>query len=119
MATVRIREFRVRTEHGDVFAKSWTPADGARASAAPIILFHDSLGCVELWRDFPQQLAQASCRSVHAYDRLGFGRSDAHPARLAADFIHAEAHGASANCAKPCRLPSSSPSATASAAAWR
>jgi hypothetical protein len=23
-----------------------------------ILLFHDSLGCVDLWREFPQQLAQ-------------------------------------------------------------
>jgi hypothetical protein len=22
--------------------------------AAPIVLLHDSLGCVELWRDFPR-----------------------------------------------------------------
>jgi pimeloyl-ACP methyl ester carboxylesterase len=58
---------------------------------APILLFHDSLGCVELWRDFPEQLAVAARRSVVAYDRLGFGRSDPHPGALPLSFIRDEA----------------------------
>lgn len=96
MDPVHSRELEVHTDQGRVFAKSWIPTTPAATepNATPIILFHDSLGCVELWRDFPQQLAEASGRSVHAYDRLGFGRSDAHPGRLSADFIQAEAQGA-------------------------
>lgn len=94
MTAVRTREYLIPAGHGHLFAKSWTPAASAAAGATPIVLFHDSLGCIELWRDFPLQLAQVSGRAVYAYDRLGFGRSDVHPARLAADFIHAEAHGA-------------------------
>ena len=59
----------------------------------PIVLLHDSLGCVSLWRDFPARLAQASGRRVVAYDRLGFGRSAPHPGLLQTDFIHDEARG--------------------------
>lgn len=44
-----------------------------------MILLHDSLGCVELWRGFPALLAAATGRTIIAYDRLGFGRSDPHP----------------------------------------
>ena len=54
----------------------------ADAAGAPIVLMHDSLGCVELWRDFPEQLARETGRSVIAYDRLGFGRSDPNARRL-------------------------------------
>lgn len=39
-------------------------------------MFHDSLGSVQLWRDFPELLAEATKREVIAYDRLGFGKSD-------------------------------------------
>ncbi|SEO44060.1 Pimeloyl-ACP methyl ester carboxylesterase [Flavobacterium sp. CF108] len=43
----------------------------------PVIVFlHDSLGCVELWRDFPKQLAEISKCNVLIYDRLGYGKSD-------------------------------------------
>ena len=70
----------------------WSPAvSGARA---PIVLLHDSLGSVELWRGFPEALCAATGRQVVAYDRLGFGRSDAHPATLALDFIAREGYDA-------------------------
>ncbi len=85
----------VETEHwiesstGRLYAKSWMP--DAKISGSPIILFHDSLGCVALWRDFPQLLARSLGRQVIAYDRLGFGRSDARNDLLAQDFIASEA----------------------------
>lgn len=81
----------IATPQGRLFARRW-PAPVGRAASTPIVLFHDSLGCVELWRDYPERLASASGREVVAYDRLGYGRSDAHPDRLRTDFIHDEAH---------------------------
>lgn len=81
----------VRHPLGRLFARSWTPPGDAAAARAPIVLFHDSLGSVELWRDFPGQLAAATGRRVVAYDRLGFGRSDARQGPLAIDFIADEA----------------------------
>lgn len=88
---ITLRDLQVDTPQGRLFARCWQSADGRGGHRAPIVLFHDSLGCVELWRDFPERLAMASGRPVIAYDRLGFGRSDPHPGRLAVDFIHAEA----------------------------
>lgn len=74
---------------GRLFARSWTPA--APTGAAPLLLLHDSLGCVALWRDFPAALAAATGRRVLAYDRLGFGRSEARRGPLPLDFIADEA----------------------------
>ena len=87
-APVTETEWSIRTKEGALFAKSWTPET---PGAAPIILFHDSLGSVDLWRGFPQRLAAGTSRRVIAYDRLGFGRSAPHPGRLALDFVAAEA----------------------------
>jgi pimeloyl-ACP methyl ester carboxylesterase len=88
---VATRDHWLATEYGRLFARVWVPPDLRGYSDTPILLFHDSLGCVELWRDFPEQLAVATHRSVVAYDRLGFGRSDAHPGRLPLTFIRDEA----------------------------
>jgi pimeloyl-ACP methyl ester carboxylesterase len=58
------------------------------------VLLHDSLGSVALWREFPQQLADATRRDVLAYDRLGFGQSDPCPGQLGPGFVAQEAETA-------------------------
>ncbi|WP_265427229.1 alpha/beta fold hydrolase [Chryseobacterium sp. YIM B08800] len=40
-----------------------------------IVFLHDSLGSVQLWRDFPEKLAKAIQCNVLLYDRLGYGKS--------------------------------------------
>lgn len=90
MLKLPTRDTWVETPLGRLFVRAWhDQAD--EVSKPPIVLFHDSLGCVELWRAFPEQLARASGRNVIAYDRLGFGRSDPHPGRVGSDFIRNEA----------------------------
>ena len=52
-------------------------AYGPPPEAAPtIVLLHEGLGCVALWRDFPARLAAATGWGVFAYSRAGYGRSD-------------------------------------------
>jgi pimeloyl-ACP methyl ester carboxylesterase len=41
-----------------------------------IVMLHEGLGCVALWRDFPRRLAEATGLGVFAYSRAGYGRSD-------------------------------------------
>lgn len=41
-----------------------------------IVLLHEGLGCVALWRDFPARLAEATGFGVIAYSRAGYGASD-------------------------------------------
>ena len=88
---VRASDHRIPTASGSLFARAWAPSAPGSETTAAILLFHDSLGCVELWRDFPAQLAESTGRRVVAYDRLGFGRSDAHPGPLPLTFIRDEA----------------------------
>ena len=90
-ANVAEMEWTIRIEEGRLFAKIWTPEVSEVGRLASILLFHDSLGCVELWRGFPGRLASVTNRRVIAYDRLGFGRSDPHPGTIGADFVAMEA----------------------------
>ncbi|WP_290653181.1 alpha/beta hydrolase [Aquisalimonas sp.] len=91
MATVK--EDWVNIPQGRVFVKIWGAGDESSAEDVSIILLHDSLGCVELWRDFPERLALATGGRVIAYDRLGFGQSDPYPGALGLDFVSEEASG--------------------------
>jgi pimeloyl-ACP methyl ester carboxylesterase len=48
--------------------------------APTVVMLHEGLGCVALWRDFPQRLAEATGFGVFAWSRAGYGHSD--PAEL-------------------------------------
>ncbi|WP_341647337.1 hypothetical protein [Thauera humireducens] len=101
---------------GRLYVRAWSPESAV--SDTPIILLHDSLGSVELWRDFPAALCVETGRQVLAYDRLGFGRSDAHPGKLPLDFVAREAEAGFDAVRRQLGLGASSPSAIASGAAW-
>ncbi|MNX78325.1 hypothetical protein D3C86_1099080 [compost metagenome] len=91
--TIKTRDTWVKTPQGTLFARIWN-RDGEDADLreeAPIVLFHDSLGCVQLWCSFPENLCIATARSVVAYDRLGFGKSAPFREVWTADFIYEEA----------------------------
>ena len=72
-----VNDLFVRAPGGRLFVRIWGEWRRSR-TRPPIVLIHDSLGSVELWRDFPRRLAAATGHAVVAYDRLGFGRSDPH-----------------------------------------
>ena len=64
---------------------------GRPSAALPIVLLHEGLGCVSMWKDFPEALAQRSGRRVMAYSRFGHGTSDIPSARHTVQFMHEEA----------------------------
>ena len=41
-----------------------------------IVMLHEGLGCVRLWRDFPRRVSDATGFGVFAYSRAGYGQSD-------------------------------------------
>ncbi|TPE45922.1 alpha/beta fold hydrolase [Pontibacter mangrovi] len=63
---------------GATLQLKWFYSEPQPAQDKPILVFlHDSLGCIKLWRDFPERLAQATGATTLVYDREGYGQSSA------------------------------------------
>ena len=60
----------------------WGPGP---AEAPTLVLLHEGLGSVALWRDVPERLAAATGWGVFAYSRFGYGDSDGDDAASADD----------------------------------
>jgi pimeloyl-ACP methyl ester carboxylesterase len=68
-------------------------AFGPPPEAAPtLVLLHEGLGCVALWRDFPERLAESTGFGVFVYSRAGYGRSDPVDLPRPLDYMTHEAH---------------------------
>lgn len=58
-----------------------------------IVFLHDSLGCISLWRDFPENLGKLTQCNVLIYDRLGYGKSNPMPdVPRPVNYLELEAH---------------------------
>ena len=64
----------------------WGPETGP-----VVVLLHEGLGCVGLWRDFPSALADATGCAVMAYSRAGYGQSDPADLPRPVDYMTREA----------------------------
>jgi pimeloyl-ACP methyl ester carboxylesterase len=54
----------------------WAGGSTLRDAALPVLVFlHEGLGCVALWKDFPDQVAQATGLPALVYSRIGYGGS--------------------------------------------
>jgi pimeloyl-ACP methyl ester carboxylesterase len=89
--TVEPSERFVDVPGGSVYVQILAPSRAPSSGAAPLVLLHDSLGCVAMWRSFPSLLAERLRRPVIAYDRLGFGRSSKRTGLPSLRFIDEEA----------------------------
>lgn len=74
--------------HKFVETQRWGPAPN---DAPTLVLLHEGLGCVALWRDFPDVLAETTGCGVFAYSRLGYGSSDPVTLPRPMSYMHDEA----------------------------
>lgn len=68
----------------------WQREEG-RARGPVIVLLHEALGTISMWKQFPEQLAQATGLDLLVYERLGYGRSS--PITLPRDDDYLEQEG--------------------------
>jgi len=61
---------------------------------SPLLLMHEGLGCVAMWRDFPDKLAAATGRRVIVWSRAGYGGSQPDTRARTPDYLRREAEEA-------------------------
>jgi pimeloyl-ACP methyl ester carboxylesterase len=65
---------------------------GPAPGEAPTIVFlHEGLGCVAMWRDFPERVVNATGYGALIYSRAGYGKSDPIKLPRPVTFMHDEA----------------------------
>ena len=65
---------------------------GPPPEAAPTIVFlHEGLGCLRMWRDFPDRVAAATGYGAFVYSRIGYGASAPLQGPRSIRFMHEEA----------------------------
>jgi pimeloyl-ACP methyl ester carboxylesterase len=79
------------TVHGKRIEILRLPSAHPRAGAPAMVFLHEGLGSLTMWRDFPQQLADACGCEAIVYSRCGHGRSDPPTGQRAPDYMHREA----------------------------
>jgi pimeloyl-ACP methyl ester carboxylesterase len=77
--------------HQELDTALWQPV-GPLLSARTLVLLHEGLGSVAMWRQFGQTLANRCGMQVLAYSREGYGASSALPGPRTPHFMHREAH---------------------------
>ena len=72
-------------------ARRLVPAHDDGLERTTLMFLHEGLGCIEMWRDFPQKLCDATrCRGI-VYDRTGYGRSSRWAAAPGVRYMEIEA----------------------------
>ncbi len=66
-------------------------AGSAAAGGVDLVMLHEGLGSVSMWRDFPEQLAQATGCRILVYSRHGYGGSSPLDAPRGVNYMHEEA----------------------------
>ena len=61
----------LQTSAGELYGVQYI----VNAAMPTIVFLHDSLGCITLWRNFPERLAVLTGCNALVYDRKGYGKS--------------------------------------------
>lgn len=63
----------------------------SRPERLALLLLHEGLGCVAMWRDFPEKLAAATGCRVIVWSRAGYGGSEPYAEPRTPRYMHREA----------------------------
>ena len=93
--------------------KNYVTVDGRRLETlryppsgkeTTIVMLHEGLGSVSMWKDFPERIAETTGCGVLAYSRYGHGKSERLAEKRGADFMHHEAQVVLPELLKRCEI---------------
>jgi pimeloyl-ACP methyl ester carboxylesterase len=85
------RTFHVQTAGCQLRVKRIEPESGILLKDRPTLVFlHEGLGCIEIWRDFPETLCESLGCSGLVYDRRGYGGSEMFEGPWPVDYLEME-----------------------------
>jgi pimeloyl-ACP methyl ester carboxylesterase len=85
------RTLNVQTAGYRLRVKRIEPEPGIRLEDRPTLVFlHEGLGCIEIWRDFPETLCESLGCSGLVYDRRGYGGSEMFEGSWPVDYLEME-----------------------------
>ncbi len=89
--SIQSRIFHVEAAGCRFRVKSIEPSVRAPTKEKPTLVFlHEGLGCIELWRDFPQAVCESTGCDGLVYDRKGYGGSDTYGGPWPTDYLTIE-----------------------------
>lgn len=89
--TLFYRKFHVRVAGCRLRVKIIELRSDLVSTDRPTLVFlHEGLGCIELWRDFPETLCEATGCSGLVYDRKGYGGSEKFEGPWSPDYLQKE-----------------------------
>ncbi|UCD88763.1 MAG: alpha/beta hydrolase, partial [Desulfobacterales bacterium] len=62
-----------------------------KSNRPSLIFLHEGLGCIEIWRDFPEIVCQSTGCAGFVYDRKGYGESEPFEDAWPLDYLEQEA----------------------------
>jgi len=90
--SVSIRTFHVRAAGNLLRVQSIMPHNTEPVKNQPTLVFlHEGLGCIELWRDFPETLCTSTGCAGLVYERKGYGGSEKFSGPWPLDYLQEEA----------------------------
>jgi len=85
------RTFHMKTAGCQLRIKRIEPEPGPLLKDRPTLVFlHEGLGCIEIWRDFPETLCKSLGCSGLVYDRRGYGGSEMLEGPWPVDYLETE-----------------------------
>ncbi len=88
--SIQSRIFHVKAAGCRFRVKSISPSMAPAKEKSTLVFLHEGLGCIELWRDFPQAVCESTGCDGLVYDRKGYGGSDTYGGPWPTDYLTIE-----------------------------